>query len=146
MPDFFSLGYLGLFIASFLAATVIPFSSEAVLTAMVLGGFDPLRCFVLATIGNWLGGLTNWYVGHLGKLEWATRFLGIKPARLQQAKTLADRYGSYLALLAWAPFLGDAIALALGLFRVPFLPTAALMLVGKALRYAVVAWLSGLMI
>ena len=61
------LGYLGLFIASFLAATVVPFSSEVVFSAMIyLQHLDPWTCVFVATLGNWLGGMTSYYVGLLG--------------------------------------------------------------------------------
>ena len=48
MAEFAELGYLGLFIASFLAATVVPFSSEVVFSALVFGGLDPWICVRLS--------------------------------------------------------------------------------------------------
>ena len=76
--DLVAYGYLGLFIASFLAATVVPFSSELVFTALVLGGLDPWICVLVATAGNWLGGLTCYWLGSLGKLEWIEKWFRIK--------------------------------------------------------------------
>ena len=63
MGGLIELGYLGLFIASFLAATVVPFSSEVIFSAMVFGGFDEWTCVLIATVGNWLGGMTCYYLG-----------------------------------------------------------------------------------
>ena len=60
-------GLFGLFISSFLSATVIPFSSEFVLSFMILNGFDIYLTILIATIGNWLGGLSSYLIGRLGK-------------------------------------------------------------------------------
>lgn len=70
MMDFVELGYLGLFIASFLAATVVPFSSEVVFSALVFGGLDAWTCVFVATAGNWIGGMSSYYVGRLGRIDW----------------------------------------------------------------------------
>ena len=78
MPGLTELGLLGLFIASFLAATVVPFSSEFVFSAMVFGGFNAWSCVIVATMGNWLGGMTCYYLGRLGKIEWIEKYFRIK--------------------------------------------------------------------
>ena len=51
-------GYFGLFIAAFLAGSIIPFSSEAVLGLLLIAGYDSWGCVFSATLGNWLGGVT----------------------------------------------------------------------------------------
>lgn len=84
MTDFIELGYAGLFIASFLAATVVPFSSEVVFSALVFGGLDAWKCVFVATAGNWLGGMTSYYVGRLGKLEWIEKYFRIKKGKTGQ--------------------------------------------------------------
>ena len=67
MESLAEFGYLGLFISSFLGATIIPLSSEIVLSILILNGFDLGLSLVLATTGNWLGGLSSYYLGSLGK-------------------------------------------------------------------------------
>ena len=84
MTDLIGLGYLGLFIASFLAATVVPFSSEVVFSAMVFGGLDAWTCVLVATLGNWLGGMTCYYLGRLGKIEWIEKYLRIKKEKMEK--------------------------------------------------------------
>ena len=77
MIEFADWGYYGLFLASFLAATVVPFSSEVIFSAMVLGGkLDPWTCVFVATVGNWTGGMTSYYIGRLGKVEWIEKYMG----------------------------------------------------------------------
>ena len=59
MELFGDLGYLGLFLGTFLAATVVPFSSDFLIIGVLVAGANPLLAFILATVGNWLGGLTS---------------------------------------------------------------------------------------
>lgn len=86
MIDLASLGLLGLFIAAFLAATVLPFSSEVVFSAVVLAGLNLWTCSFVATLGNWLGGMTCYWVGMLGKIEWIEKYLKIKKRKCKRYK------------------------------------------------------------
>jgi membrane protein YqaA with SNARE-associated domain len=142
MIEFIDYGLIGLFLASFLAATIIPFSSEAVLVAMLAAGFDPILCVIWATIGNWLGGMVSFFMGYLGKVEWLQKWFNIEEQKLNNFKNKVDRYGIYLALGAWLPIVGDLIAIALGFFRAHAYKVAVLMLVGKLARYIVLALLT----
>ena len=136
MEYLLELGYIGLFIGTFLAATVIPFSSDFLIIGILLAGGDPLISFISATIGNWLGGLTSYYIGYLGRWEWIERWFKIKKEDLLKYKHWIDRYGAIMALLTWTPFVGDIFAIGLGFFRVNFTKSAIYMLLGKAIRFA----------
>lgn len=138
-------GYLGLFIGSFLSATIIPFASEGVLAYLLYEGFNPVICLVLATFGNTLGGLTGYYLGFLGKWKLLQRWFGIKEHQVDRFMLSVQKYGSLLAFLCWLPFIGDFIAVALGLGRASFWRTTFFMALGKGLRYAVVIGLYFLM-
>jgi membrane protein YqaA with SNARE-associated domain len=135
-----NLGYFGLFLASFLAATVVPFSSEAIFAAMIFGPFDVVVCLLVATLGNWLGGLTSFGLGWLGRAERVERFLKINPEKVKRFDPYVKRWGVWLAFFCWLPFVGDVLAVALGFARTHFGFTALLMLLGKAARYGVVAY------
>lgn len=131
-------GLPALFLACLLAATVLPFSSEALLAAMALGPWGTLPLLLTASIGNTLGGLTNYALGRWipeGKLM---RWLRADPAKAERWKGHVQRFGVWSALLCWLPVVGDPLAMALGLFRVRFVPVVLLMFLGKAMRYAVV--------
>ena len=136
MELFGDLGYLGLFLGTFLAATVVPFSSDFLIIGVLVAGANPLLAFILATFGNWLGGLTSYYLGHLGKWEWIEKWLRVKEESLNKHKSKIEKYGSLIALLSWAPFVGDIFAIGLGFYRVDFLKSAVFMFIGKALRFA----------
>ena len=136
MDTLLEFGYLGLFIGSFLASTVVPFSADALLVGMLIAGGSPWIVIAVATIGNSLGGLTSYGIGRIGKWEWIERFGG-SPEKLARHKEKIDKYGVWLALLSWVPFVGDIFALALGFYRVKFLPTAILMSTGRFIRFVV---------
>jgi len=144
MTIFVSLGYLGLFIASFLAATVVPFSSEVVFSALVYGGLDPWTCVFVATAGNWLGGLSCYFIGKLGKIEWMEKYLRIKKEKLDKWLDKIHKYGDWFAFFSFLPGIGDAIAVASGFFRCNFWVVAVSMLLGKFIRYIVWMYFHGL--
>ncbi len=144
MTDLIGLGYLGLFIASFLAATVVPFSSEVVFSAMVFGGLDAWKCVFVATLGNWLGGMTCYYMGRLGKIEWIEKYLRIKKEKMEKFMGKLHRYGDWFAFFSFLPGLGDVIAVASGYFRCRWWIVALSMLLGKFARYIVWMYLNGL--
>ena len=145
MTGLIGLGYLGLFIASFLAATVVPFSSEVVFTGMVYGGLDAWMCVFVATAGNWMGGMSSYYIGHLGKIEWIEKYLRIKKDTLDKFTEKMKKYGDWFAFFTFLPGVGDIIAVAAGYFRCQWWIVAISMLAGKFVRYIVWMYINGLL-
>ena len=135
MEDYIELGYWGLFLTSFLAATVIPLSSEIVLSVLIANGFDFIFCLLVATLGNWLGGLSSYGLGWLANWEILERYFGIKQEKVFAIKKYINPWGSPLAFLCWLPLVGDVFAVALGFFRVSFPKVSLWMLLGKLIRY-----------
>lgn len=130
-------GYIGLALSSFLSATILPFASEGVLILMLQSGFDPVGCLIIASLSNTVGSFVTYYIGRLGDPKWAQRFK-MKPERLEKVQFYIQRYGFWAGLIAWVPIIGDTVTLALGFFRVTFIPTALTIAIGKTLRYAVI--------
>lgn len=130
-------GFFGLFISSFLSATVIPLSSEFVLSFMILNGFDIYVTILIATIGNWLGGLSSYLIGRLGKWTTIEKYFGVDKKKVFNFKIKVDRWGSVLAFFSWLPIIGDVIAVSLGFFRTNFILVSVWMLFGKILRYII---------
>ena len=135
------LGYLGLFIAGFLAATILPFSSESLLAVALLNGFDPIICLTIITFGNWLGSITTYGIGYLGNVDWIEKYLKISRAKIAKTKSYLVKYGILLALFTWVPIIGDLFALALGYFKINFTLTVIFMLIGKFFRYLLIVFL-----
>jgi membrane protein YqaA with SNARE-associated domain len=140
----FDYSLLGLFLASFLAATVVPFSSEALLTFLIINGTDPYAAVLVATAGNWLGGMSSFAIGYLGKWEWIEKYLRIKHEAIEKWHNRLYRRGAIFAFFSWVPAVGDIFAVGLGLLRANILITAVAMLAGKFLRYVIWGWLTGL--
>ncbi|MCF0206157.1 MAG: DedA family protein [Bacteroidales bacterium] len=132
-----SLGLFGLFIGSFLAATVLPFSTDVLYMAVLALTKDTVGCFVYATLGNWIGGITTYYVGRIGRWEWIEKWFKVKHSTLEKHKERVDKYGVWLALLSWVPIFGDVAVLALGFYKAKPLWTIIFLLVGKAARFLV---------
>ncbi len=130
--------YLGLFLTALLAATIVPFSSEALLVAMqVSGGFPVAGLLAAASLGNTLGAVANWGLGRFC-LQWQDRkWFPVKPRELARAGAWFNRYGIWSLLLAWVPVIGDPITLAAGVLRTRFLPFLVLVAISKTGRYAV---------
>lgn len=128
-------GYWGLFLGSFAAATVLPFSSDVLIIGLLAAGGDPFLCFLYATVGNWLGGLTSFGLGWLGKTEWLEKWFRVKPESIEKQRRLVDKWGPVLAVLSWVPFVGDVFAVGLGFYKAKPLRCAFWLLVGKGLRY-----------
>ncbi|MES2629326.1 MAG: YqaA family protein [Bacteroidota bacterium] len=131
-----------LFLGSFLAATIIPFSSEVMFVAALESASVPaITLVIVAGIGNTLGGLTGYWLGSLGKWKWLEKYFRVSQQKVESFRGRAKKYGYWLALLCWTPFIGDLLCIVLGFFRLRLAPVTVLMFVGKIGRYAVLAWL-----
>lgn len=126
-------GLGGVFVASFLAATVVPFSSEA-----VLYGFLALHpdwegaAVAVATVGNTLGGMTTYGLGRLVPARTRDR---LDPRALRWL----ERYGPIATAASFLPLIGDALALGAGWLRLNWLLVLVAMIVGRLGRYLLVA-------
>lgn len=128
-------GYLGLFVAAFLAGSVLPFSSEVVMAGLAAAGTRPAGLLLWGTAGNVLGSCLNYYIGTLGREEWIERYAKVNHEKLERGKAYVRRYGAWAGLLAWIPLLGSLITVSLGFLRVNFPLTLATITCGKVVRY-----------
>nr|WP_154666221.1 YqaA family protein [Thauera linaloolentis] len=118
-------------ISAFLAATLLPGGSEAVLAGIVVLRPElSLPAFALATLGNTAGGMSTYALGRLLPRKEL-------PPRLEFVR----RHGSAVLLLSWVPLVGDALCAAAGVLRLNWLSCLAWMALGKGLRYGAIAWL-----
>ena len=143
---FYRLGLCRSFSSAFVAGSILPFSSEVVLVILVRMGLDPLLCLFAAASGNTLGGMTCYWIGHLGKRDWITRYLRVEPAKIDRVSRFLEGKGALFAFFTFLPYVGEAVAIVLGLMRSNVWITAVAMFVGKLLRYvAIVAALQGVL-
>ncbi|SON95629.1 Inner membrane protein YqaA [Xanthomonas citri pv. fuscans] len=134
------LTYFSLFVVSLIAATLLPAQSEAVLVALLLDGGSAVGLVAIASLGNVLGSLINWWIGREAVRFQGRRWFPIKPNALLRAQAWYRRYGKWSLLLSWMPVIGDPLTLAAGVMREPLRAVVPLLVVAKTTRYAVVAW------
>ena len=142
MDYFIEFGYIGLFVASFLAATILPLSSEVVLTALLLNGFSPVNVVTVATIGNVLGSLTNYALGYWASLEVIKKWLKMSEKEFVRAEQRFTKYGIFSLCFAWVPIIGDPLTVIAGVLRIPLLWFVILVTTGKLVRYVVISYLT----
>lgn len=142
MFDFLiSYGCVGMFFASFLAGSVFPFSSEAVMTALQLIGTPLVPLFVSATVGNVLGSMFNYWVGSLGDPAKVQKYTHVNPEKMNRAMYFVQRYGAWLGFFTFIPIVGSVLSVTLGFLRAnPWVSLLSITL-GKSLRYAFLIWL-----
>ena len=133
-------GYWGMLLSAFLAGSFFPFSSEAVMLGLLAAGLDPVLLLVYGSIGNVMGGMFNYGLGRLGKLEWRERYFHVKKTSIDRAYRFMGGHGAWMGFFAFLPILGSAITIVLGLTRANILLSVLSITIGKVLRYAVLIW------
>jgi len=130
--------YAGLFAASFLAATILPFQSELVLVGLLLSGDHPWPVLLaVATVGNVLGAVVNWGLGRFFIHFRDRRWFPVKPETYAKVERWYARYGVWSLLFAWLPIGGDPLTVVAGALRTNLALFLVLVTVGKLGRYAV---------
>lgn len=132
-------GLIGLGIAAFLAATLLPLSSELIFTGLLLSGEPVALLLTAATTGNVLGSVVNYALGRFfsGYLESHPNY--VSKQQLSNAEQQFARYGQWSLLFAWLPIIGDPLTVLAGLLKMRFVPFLVLVSIGKFFRYWLLA-------
>ena len=133
-------GDMGMFIAAFIAGSVFPFSSEAVMAGLQLAGLNAVGLVVWGTAGNVAGSMFNYWVGSLGNMVWIEKYLHVKAEKVEATKQWMDSRGAWMGVLCFLPILGSVIAVTLGFMRANPWITLVAITIGKLLRYAILTW------
>ena len=132
--------YGGLFLVALLSASILPLQSEAVLVGLLLSNNYPVGLLLMvASVGNVLGSLLNWYLGKYLQHFQQRRWFPVKPEQLDKASRWYLKYGKWSLLLSWVPIIGDPLTVIAGVLREPFLPFLLLVTIAKVSRYLVLA-------
>ncbi len=134
-----TVSLIAVFTSAFLAATILPFSSEVVLGAALTD--ESLNRWILwaaATAGNTLGAVVNWGVGRFTTLYRDRRWFPASSEQMSKADAWFQHYGVWSLLMAWLPLVGDALTVVGGLLRVRLSVFVILVGAGKGARYAAV--------
>ena len=138
--------YWGMLITAFVAGSFFPFSSEAVMMGLLAAGLDPWLLIIYGTIGNVAGGMFNYTVGHMGKLEWIEKYLHVSQESLDKATRFMGGRGAWMGFFAFVPILGSAITIVLGLMRANIPISVISITIGKFLRYVILVYGASLFI
>ena len=139
------LSYFQLLIISFLAATILPFSSEVVLTTMYLSNsFETYFLLIFASIGNILGSIANWYFGKKITIFQNRKWFPVSPNQLDRSQKYFKKYGLWSLLLAWVPIIGDPLTLLAGVLKVRFSIFLILVSISKISRYVFILYIASL--
>ncbi|BCA81170.1 YqaA family protein [Desulfuromonas sp. AOP6] len=136
------LSCLMLFAASFLAATILPFSSEVILFALLREGYPPFVLLATATLGNTLGSFANYGLGRWLLHYRDRRWFYFSGEQIDKGQRWFQHYGFWVLLLAWLPVVGDALTLVAGVMKVRVWLFLLLVAIGKGLRYLTILGLS----
>ena len=130
------ISYFQLFIISFLAATILPLSSELVLSTMLLtDSFDKYLLLVVASFGNILGSSVNWYLGKKILIFKDKKWFPANERQIAKGEIYFKKYGIWSLLLAWVPIIGDPLTIVAGILRVKFFTFLLLVSISKISRY-----------
>ena len=135
----FEVIYLSLFAISFLAATILPFSSELTLAGLIAtSNYDNLLLLIVASFGNVLGAVVNWVLGFYSRNFSTKKWFPFKDEQIEKSSIWFNKFGRWSLLFAWVPIIGDPLTLASGLLRVKFIEFLILVTIGKLSRYTLV--------
>jgi membrane protein YqaA with SNARE-associated domain len=134
------IAYLSLFFSALIAATILPMQSESVLVGLLLTSTYPISTLIIvATVGNVLGSVINWYLGRYLLRFQQRRWFPSSGPQLERAQNWYRRYGRWTLLGSWLPIIGDPLTVVAGVMREPFLPFLLLVTIAKGTRYLVLA-------
>lgn len=134
--------YAGLFLSAFLAATILPMQSEAVLVGLLLTNHSPVALIAVASVGNVLGSIVNWMLGRGIERFRDRRWFPIDQRSFDHAQAWYRKYGKWSLLLSWAPIIGDPLTLMAGVLRERLSIFVLLVSIAKTARYVALAALT----
>ena len=134
------LNYFIVFATGFIAATLLPAQSEAVLLGMLhLSQQSAMLLVLFATVGNVLGSVLNWWLGTQLERFKERSWFPVSEQRLVQAQDYYQRYGSWILLFSWLPIIGDPITFVAGVLRERFYRFLILVSLAKGGRYVLIS-------
>jgi len=142
MEVFLDYGYTGLFIASFLAATILPLSSELVFAGLLLNDLPMANLVIIATAGNSLGSATNYALGYWASQAVIQKYLKMSDEEFVKAEQRYVKYGTFSLLFAWVPVIGDPLTVIAGVLRINVMVFLLLVTTGKFARYLAVGYMA----
>lgn len=142
MDVFYDWGYLGLFLLSFVAATVVPVSPEAFVVVLYSQDYDAFLLIIVASTGGYLGSLTYYYFAVRGRNLVTNRIVSISPERLANYQARFERWGAIILLFSWVPFVGEPLIIVSGILKVRLSVFTFWVILGRVFRFSLLLFLS----
>jgi len=134
--------YFFLFLISFFAATIFPFSSELTLVGLLeTENYSPLLLVSSASLGNILGSVFNWFLGHYLLKHLNKKWFPFKKNEIDRASSWFKKFGIWTLFFSWVPIVGDPLTFVAGMLRIKFSIFLILVSTGKILRYLMLSTL-----
>ena len=133
----YNFGYIGLFIISFLASTIIPLGSEPFVILMTTMNYNIWLILIFASIGNYFGSLTNYYIGEYGDRFFLTKYVKYDLKKMHKLEDVYSRWGSPLLFFAWLPIVGDSLCFIAGILKLNLRIFTFWVMLGKVFRYVI---------
>ena len=135
--------YITLFSSSFISSTLLPGHSELILTAFIYSNKFPVLTLVLvASLGNILGSVLNWYLGFYFVKFKEKKWFPINHSQLEKASLWFTNYGKWTLFLSWVPFIGDPLTVVAGILRIPIITFLIIVSISKILRYVFISFIA----
>ena len=135
--------YITLFSSSFISSTLLPGHSELILTAFIYSNKFPVLTLVLvASLGNILGSVLNWYLGFYFVKFKQKKWFPISHSQLEKSSLWFTNYGKWTLFLSWVPFIGDPLTVVAGILRIPIITFLIIVSISKILRYVFISFIA----
>ena len=135
--------YITLFSTSFISSTLLPGHSELILTAFIYSNKFPVLTLVLvASLGNILGSVLNWYLGFYFVKFKQKKWFPISHSQLEKSSLWFTNYGKWTLFLSWVPFIGDPLTVVAGILRIPIITFLIIVSISKILRYVFISFIA----
>jgi len=133
-----SFGYVGIFIIGFISSSLFPLGSEVFVIFMVNKGYDIWLILLFVTTGNYLGALSNYYIGKYGDKFFLSRYIKTDKKKKSKAHDLFERYGTPILFFSWVPVIGDPLCVIPGILNVSVKKFSFWVILGKIFRYMII--------
>lgn len=142
----YNFGYIGIFIIAFLASTLIPLGSETFVILMANLGYNTWLILLFATTGNYLGSLTNYYIGKYGNEFFLSKKIKYSSKIKKKAEEIYSKYGAPTLFLSWLPIIGDPLCIVPGILHLDIRIFSFWVILGKLFRYSIILGITNILI
>ena len=139
---FIKYGLVGLFFNG-MFSSFIPIPTELTISALLLGGANPVDVFLVLTTSSIIGGYIAYYLGYNGRLLKKIRKTPEKKYE-QKSVSIMTKYGwsTIIFFSPWIPIVGDVVSIVAGTKKYNIVKYTIAMTTGKTVKAVAVVFFS----